>query len=185
MASLSSHTWLARAGRVSVVPKTTNSLPEVLAGNVRKLMAANKKEVGSQPKLAAKAGVGQRTVGRATKGEVSTTIGSVAAIARALGVEPWELLNPDAGAQTLKPDEREMLELYRAASPRWQMSLRYMAALKGDVQDDMAESVNVLYARISAKHASDERVAKKLGTVEDYMKKEAAKAEATKETKAK
>jgi hypothetical protein len=67
------------------------------------------------------------------------------------------------GAAPLKPDEQEMLVLYRKASPRWRMSLRYLATLHADVQDEMAESLNALYADIATKHASNTRVEETYG----------------------
>lgn len=58
-------------------------------------MAANE-SINSQPKLAAKAGIGKSTVFYVLQGENDATIGTVAALARAFGCQPWELLvDPD------------------------------------------------------------------------------------------
>lgn len=77
------------------------SSAEILAKNLARLMA-DTPDLGSQPKIAAKTAakgkkIGQRTVGRALKGEVSTTLGSVDALAAAFGVEAWQLLVPPTG----------------------------------------------------------------------------------------
>ncbi len=68
---------------------------EILAANLRALGRQRRDELGSQPKVAARAKVGQRTVGRAMKGEVAATIDSVERLARACGIEVWQLLHPD------------------------------------------------------------------------------------------
>lgn len=68
---------------------------ELLAGNLRAMRRERAADLGSQPKIASKAKVGQRTVGRALKGEVSTTIGSIERLARAFGLDAWQLLHPD------------------------------------------------------------------------------------------
>src|SRR3990167_9809126 len=50
-------------------------------------------------------------------------------------------------AESLKPDEAEMLRNYRRAAPSWRLALRYLAALHGDIQDEVSQSVNVLLAK--------------------------------------
>lgn len=62
-----------------------------------------------------------------------------------------------------KPDEMELIRLYRRASPSWQIALRYLAALRGDVQDEISQSVNVLLSKVSAEHVDDRRVAAAYG----------------------
>lgn len=76
-----------------------------------------------------------------------------------------EIGRPTGAEETapLKPDEKIMLERYRSASPRWRAALRDLATLHADEQDEVAESVNVLYAQISAKHAADKRVEDRYG----------------------
>lgn len=61
-------------------------------------------------------------------------------------------------AETLSSDEREMLRQYRRASGSWKIALRYLAALRGDVQDEVSQSVNVLLSKVSAAHVDDRRV---------------------------
>lgn len=60
--------------------------------------------------------------------------------------------------ETLTSDELELLRQYRRATPSWKIAMRYLAALRGDVQDEVSQSVNVLLAKVSADHAPDERV---------------------------
>jgi hypothetical protein len=66
-------------------------------------------------------------------------------------------------SETLTPDELEMLQKYRRASPRWRLSLRLLAEVRDEDQNEVSESVNVLMAKIFAKPVSDERVAKAYG----------------------
>lgn len=115
MTTLSSHTWLMSADSLLFMAKT---LSDVLAANLTRLQEEQKDELGSQPKIAAKTArigkrIGQRTVGRALKGEVSTTIGSLEALAAAFGVEPWQLLvpPPEPEAKPTAEDIRKVEEV--------------------------------------------------------------------------
>lgn len=74
----------------------------------------------------------------------------------------WMDIAPGA-VTPLLDDEREMLEKYRRASPRWRLALRYLADVPDKSQDEVSESVNVLMARIFAKPAADAAVAKAYG----------------------
>lgn len=65
----------------------------VLAQNLRALMARTP-DLDSQPKVAARSGVGQRTVGRILLGQVAATIDTLDALANAFGMSAWELLDP-------------------------------------------------------------------------------------------
>lgn len=91
-----------------------SSAAAILAANLQALQRVAGAELKSQPKIASKAKIGQRTVGRALKGEVSTTIGSLEGLASAFGVEPWQLLHPDgamlAAQQRLTLDEERALK---------------------------------------------------------------------------
>lgn len=70
---------------------------KVLADNLNLLVAEGRNALTSQPKIAEKAKVGQRTVGRAMKGQVSTTIASIEGIAEAFKLSAWQLLHPTMG----------------------------------------------------------------------------------------
>lgn len=72
-------------------------ISSTLSANLKGLMADVKYGLESQPKVASKAKVGQRTVGRALKGEVSITVGSLEGLAHAFGIAPWQLLHPTLG----------------------------------------------------------------------------------------
>lgn len=79
----------------------------------------------------------------------------------------------DAGAKhqdaELTNDERALIVRYRNADPRWQLSLRLLAALATEDQIEAATDVNVVVARILGKkpaeirYASNERVAAAFG----------------------
>lgn len=77
---------------------TDAELRQALAANVRKRMEADA-NLNSQPKLAAKAGIGKSTVGYVLAGENDATVGTIAALARAFSCEPWELLVEDERAR--------------------------------------------------------------------------------------
>ncbi len=55
--------------------------------------------LNSQPKLAAKAGLGKSTIGYVLSGANDATIATIAALARAFGCEPWELVIDDDNAR--------------------------------------------------------------------------------------
>lgn len=66
-------------------------------------------------------------------------------------------------AEALTADERELVRNYRRASPSWRIAMRYLVALRGDVQDEVSQSVNVLLAKVAGDHASDRRVEEAYG----------------------
>lgn len=67
------------------------SLREVLAENLQKVMARTP-DADTGPKLEAKSGVGQSTVSRIINRQTAVNLDKLEAIAKALGVQPWELL---------------------------------------------------------------------------------------------
>lgn len=77
---------------------TNAELRHALASNVRRRMEADE-SLNSQPKLAVKAGIGKSTVGYVLAGENDATVATIAALARAFGCEPWELLVADEKAR--------------------------------------------------------------------------------------
>ena len=83
-------------------------ITEILAANLNRLKRDHPKDLGSQPRIATKAKVGQRTVGRALKAEASTTIGSIEKIADAFGLEAWQLLHPNLDRALDKVGAREL-----------------------------------------------------------------------------
>lgn len=79
----------------------------------------------------------------------------------------------------LTPQETDLIARYRAADPRWQLSLRLLAALATEDQIEVASDVNVLIARVfrkkpaDVKYASDERVAAALGDAPHVARRKA------------
>ena len=85
-------------------------------------------------------------------------------IERKLGLKPGQLDSEGMVVEeSLTSDELEVLRLYRRASPSWRIALRYLAALRGDVQDEISQSVNVLLSKVSADHVDDRRVEEAYG----------------------
>lgn len=66
----------------------------ILAQNLTALMAG-KIDKESQSALKRRSGVAQATIGRILRKEVNYRIETVAALARAFNLEPWQLLVPD------------------------------------------------------------------------------------------
>lgn len=85
--------------------------------------------------------------------------------ARWLATGMGEMLAAGNGAQ-LEPHEESLLEHYRAADPRWKLSLRLLAALANEDQIEASTDVDMVIARIFGKrpkYVSNERVRKALG----------------------
>jgi SOS-response transcriptional repressor LexA len=74
--------------------KTNRNLDKLIALNIKHLMDAAP-NLRSQPKLAAKSGVGQTTIGRILRAEVSPTTESLAGIADAFNISVQQLMNPE------------------------------------------------------------------------------------------
>lgn len=69
------------------------SIEQVLANNLKFLMAANP-DVSTQPKLEARSGVGQSTIGRILRADGEAKIGTVKELARVFKLKPGDLLDP-------------------------------------------------------------------------------------------
>jgi|CXWL01.1.fsa_nt_gi hypothetical protein len=91
------------------------------------------------------------------------------AVAAALGISVEQYLKETGQATShvarqvtgsyLTDDERELLDLYRAATGRWKIAIKHMAKLRGDdVQDEAAESMTILLAKIAATPVDDRKV---------------------------
>lgn len=70
-----------------------SSIEQVLANNLKFLMAANP-DVSTQPKLEARSGVGQSTIGRILRADGEAKIGTVKELARVFKLKPGDLLDP-------------------------------------------------------------------------------------------
>jgi transcriptional regulator with XRE-family HTH domain len=151
-----------------------------VSDSLKKRISGLRKEKGlSQKELAVLAGVRQPSISDLETGKTTDISGAtLVGIATALGVRAKWLLEGrgpkiSSNQEALKPDELEMLEKYRKASPRWRLSLRLLADVKDEDQDEVSESVNVLMARIFAKPVSDEKVAKAYGKPPQFTVDEA------------
>lgn len=76
----------------------------------------------TQMDLAARSGIAQATIGRILRAETSATIDTVAKIAKAYGLEAWQLLvagmaphNPPV-LRTISPEEQALYERLRGAA---------------------------------------------------------------------
>lgn len=123
----------------------------------------------TQPQLAKEAGIKQPSLSEIETGETKEISGPVLiAIARALRVRPeWlmtgvEPIEIDPAGWMLTSDERELLELYRGATQRWKVAIKYLASLRGDADQELAaESMNVVFAKISATPVPDSKLGDK------------------------
>lgn len=63
-------------------------------------------------------------------------------------------------APYLTTEERQLIEDYRKATSGWRLTLRLLAKLPSQEQQEMSSSVNVLMAKITAEAVSDDRLGK-------------------------
>lgn len=93
----------------------------VLAKNLAALRKAHP-DLSGQRKLAKKAGIGEGSVWRAAKGGVGVSIDTLRALARAFGLQPWQLLVPGLDPnnppliQAMTEDERRLYALLKQAA---------------------------------------------------------------------
>lgn len=122
----------------------------------------------TQHQLAAAAGVKQPSISELETGETKEISGpTLIALSKSLKVRP-EWLVTGAGPmeygepESLSDEERELLLNYRGASKRWRLSLRLMSRLRADdAQDEVAEGVNIILAKISASPVPDSKLGDK------------------------
>ena len=91
-------------------------LRAVIAKNIRELMEMH--GITSHESLAERAGVGAKTVGNILNGSHSARADTLAALARALAVRPWVLLNDDHGSSSNSTSDHASGGLQVAAQPR-------------------------------------------------------------------
>jgi transcriptional regulator with XRE-family HTH domain len=123
----------------------------------------------SQEALAKLAGVTYQSVQEWERADgTAPTRKRQAKVAAALGITVQELVVGPSAATAAEPaaeygefsqDERSLIARYRAADPRWQLSLRLLAALATEQQIEVATDVNVIIARIIGKKPSEVRYA--------------------------
>lgn len=73
---------------------------EILSENLKKLMAS-RPDLSSQAAVGEKAGIDQRTVGRIINREHSPSLEKIQGLAKAFGLQPWQILSADFGAAPL------------------------------------------------------------------------------------
>ena len=106
--------------------ETLRDLKPVVAANLRSL----KKYRGmSQDGIAAAAGISQSSVGRAMSGATAADLDTLAGLAKALDVQPWQLLIPD-----LKPDNLPVLRAVDAAEEALYERMRTLTAELAELQ---------------------------------------------------
>jgi transcriptional regulator with XRE-family HTH domain len=111
---------LLRRERQNAAMGTKQTTPRVvLAQNLKALMAHG--DV-NQTQLGKKAGIAQSTIGRILAEKHAPDIETLAAIGKALGVSPWQLLVPHLdpvnlpAIQSVTPAQLELVERLRAAA---------------------------------------------------------------------
>lgn len=103
-------------GNVHRSPKT------VLSDNLKRNMDRKPGKL-SQAEIGRRGGLPQRTVGRIKNGEVEATLGNLQALAKAFGLQPWQLLVPDLDVSN-PPMLRAMSEHERALYDRLHAALQ-------------------------------------------------------------
>jgi transcriptional regulator with XRE-family HTH domain len=110
----------------------------------------------TQGQLAELAGVRQSSISDLETGETAEISGgTLVGLANVFGVRSKWLYSgrgpKELDGHDLTQDEIEMLEKYRRASPRWRLSLRLLADVSDEEQNNISEAVNaLLMASISA-----------------------------------
>jgi transcriptional regulator with XRE-family HTH domain len=96
--------------RQTKLPVASSVSTRLFKDNLKKLMQTDR-ELNSQPKVAAESKVGQTSIGRILRGEQSPTLDVVDKLARAFGLEAWQMLVPDLDPTnppiTAEADERQ------------------------------------------------------------------------------
>ena len=131
---------------------------------------ARKKRSMTQAALAKAAHIKQPSLSLLETGETKEIAGlTLVGIAKALRVRPeWLLLNeepmePQPGEATTAA-ERELLEAYRAGTGRWRATLKHMVNVTPERQDEVAEALLVLIAKIAADPVADVKVERAFGS---------------------
>lgn len=144
MANTSSHTWLSLP--VTLLWMNPAALAQLLSENLNWLMDQHKKALDSSAKVAAKArekghALSQRTAHRAITGKrddeqpaISTTE-TIAALAAAFGIKPWELLHPDL--PTLYAQTKLALQEQEAVRDLRERALELSPAARAQLQADL------------------------------------------------
>ena len=101
---------------------------DILANNLRALMAA-RPDLDTLPKITARSGVTNGTLDRIRRAVVSTRVDELERLARAFGLEAWELLRPDGHAKPSPLALRLAAHLDRTAHDEAMHHAAYAAAM--------------------------------------------------------
>lgn len=114
---------------------------KVLATNLARLMA-ERPDLNTQIKVAKKSGIGQTTVGRILRNEVSATADNIEAIACAFGLSVGELLSTQTNVgepRHINSRERMLFDLFASLSRDEQNKLIHALEKKRDYDKCMEE----------------------------------------------
>lgn len=102
--------------------------------------------------LARKVGVSPTAVGLWESGDTKNLrMENLFALADELDISARELaIGKPELPRDVRDDEREMIEKYRKASPRWRLSLRLLAGIPDEMQDAASDRINTVLAELSA-----------------------------------
>ncbi len=114
---------------------------EVLANNVNSLLEAYPHKA-PRPQMAAKIGIGDKTLGFLKAGSGNPTLESIVKVARFFRIQPWELLKPQESARSTAIDQ-----LMSLATPRSKAALQ--AISKAAEQGALTEHDLLLLQRIA------------------------------------
>lgn len=107
---LDDHIWMDDQDNEPIPP---NRL--ILGANIQRLMKARPK-LATNTRLFVKTGIAVATISRLINGKTAATLDTLAKLADAFGVQPWQLLIPDLDAhnpQILRNSSPEEAELYK------------------------------------------------------------------------
>jgi transcriptional regulator with XRE-family HTH domain len=133
--------------RLSGYARRVNSvaLKKLLAGNLDRLLDADAERRGDRlthGELAAKAGVGQGTIGRLARGEVAPAVDTLEAVAGVFSLQAWQMLieglDPAAPPEILLPALRD--ELYELRAMRVTLEGLLKDGQQGEGGDDGRDS---------------------------------------------
>jgi transcriptional regulator with XRE-family HTH domain len=100
---------------------------DILASNLRALMAS-RPDLDTLPKITARCGVTNGTLDRIRRAVVSTRVDELERLARAFGVDAWELLRPNGHARLSPLAQQLAAHLDRAAQDEASHTAAFAAA---------------------------------------------------------
>lgn len=136
-----------------------NSAASVLADNLTALMAADT-EVSSQPRLAKKAGLDQKTIWRIVNQVNSPTIEAVEALAGVFKVAAWQLIHP-----AFKPIPKLGGGVAVLGMPGWPFTTELRERVEALDEVALRQAENVLRAMVGMPTLSTEIHQRKPGNV--------------------